>query len=417
MRDIELYAQILGIQSPWFVGNVVLQTEAGQVDIWLEHEPRAIWRCPECGRELTCRDHAEERAWRHLDTCQFKTFIHARIPRVECKDHGVRQVSVPWAEPGSRFTLLMERMIIDVISECSTIEGARKLMRISWDQTWGVMERAVKRGRARKEARMISYLGVDEKAFRKGHSYMTVVCDLMRGTVEYVAEERKKTSLEGFFKGLNEGQLNAIKAVTMDMWPAYFLAAMKWVPDAGSKIVFDRFHIMQHVGEAVDKVRRQEHKALMAEEDDTLKGSKYLWLYSLENLPEKHQVRFEELKEANLKTAKAWAMKESLRGLWKYLSQGWARRFLKKWCTWATRSGLVPMKKVAKMLLDHADNIVTFCQHRITNAVAEGLNSKIMSIKRRACGYRNKEHFKTAIYFFCGGLNLYPALSKTGATH
>ncbi len=107
-------------------------------------------------------------------------------------------------------------------------------------------------------------------------------------------------------------------------------ATMKWVPDAGRKIVFDRFHIMQHVGEAMDKVRRQEHKALMVKADDTLKGGKYLWLYSQENFPQKHQVRFEALKEANLKTGKAWAMKESLRGLWKYLSPGWANRFLKK---------------------------------------------------------------------------------------
>lgn len=196
MRDVDLYGQILGIKSPWFVDKVNLQTSEGRVDIWLEHKSKVLWTCPECGRELTCRDHAEERIWRHLDTCQFKTFIHARIPRVDCPEHGVKQVKVFWAEPGSRFTLLMERLVIDVLTECSTVEGARKLMRISWDQAWGVMERAVRRGMARKEQRKISYIGVDEKAFKKGHSYMTVVCDLLRGTVEHVAEERKKTSLE-----------------------------------------------------------------------------------------------------------------------------------------------------------------------------------------------------------------------------
>ncbi len=117
---------------------------------------------------------SEERIGRHLDTCQFQTFIHARIPRVDCPEHGARQANVFWAEPGSRFTLLMERLVIDVLTECSTVEGARKLMRISWDQAWGVMERAVRRGMARKELRKISYIGVDEKAFKKGHSYMTV---------------------------------------------------------------------------------------------------------------------------------------------------------------------------------------------------------------------------------------------------
>lgn len=416
MRDIDLYAQILGIDRPWYVEDVKLQTQAGQVDVWLSHEQGILWACPECGRELTCRDHAEKRTWRHLDTCQFKTFIHARIPRVDCPEHGVRQARVPWAEPRSRLTLLMERMAIDVLMACSTIEGARRLLRLSWDETWGVMERAVRRGMGRKEQRRISYLGVDEKAFRKGHSYMTVVCDLMRGTVEHVAEKRRTSSLEGYYRGLSRTQLEAVKAVTMDMWQPYFAATMKWIPGASGKIVFDRFHVMQHVGRAVDIVRRREHKALMAEGDSILKGTRYLWLYGEDRLPDRYRPRFDDLKQAHLKTAKAWAMKESLRDLWDYMSPGWAKRFLRKWCAWAVRSKIAPMKQVAETLRTHTDNIVTYCRHRITNAVAEGLNSKIMAIKRRACGYRNKEHFKTAIYFFCGGLNLYPA-SKTGATH
>jgi transposase len=417
MKDVELYARILGLAAPWSVQNVELKTSESRVDIWLEHEPRVAWACPECGLQLPCRDHAEERTWRHLDTCQFKTFLHARIPRVDCPVHGARQVSIPWAEPRSRFTLLMERFVIDVITECATIDGARRLVRLSWDETMGVMARAVRRGKARKERRKISYIGVDEKAFRKGHNYMTVVCDLIRGTVEHVADDRKKSSLEEYFDTLSETQVASIKAVSMDMWQPYFLATMGRVPDAARKIVFDRFHIMQHTCKAVDKVRRQENKALAAEGDNILKGSKYLWLYSLENMPDKHRPRFESLKASSLKTGKAWAMKESLRGLWEYLSPGWAKRFLKKWCSWAKRSKLEPMKKVANMLLDHADNIVTFCDHRRTNATAEGLNSRIMAIKRRACGYRNRDNFKMAIYFFCGGLSLYPALSKTGATH
>lgn len=416
MRDLDLYARILGIEKPWFVEDVKLQVEARRVDIRLSHGSGIQWPCPTCGKELSCRDHSEERTWRHLDTCQFRTFLHARIPRVECPEHGVVQVSVPWAEPKSRLTLLMERWAINVIGECATIEGARRLLGLTWDEAWGVMERAVRRGLSRKEQRSIHYLGVDEKAFRKGHSYMTVVCDLSRATVEHVAEKRKTASLEEYYRSLKREQLEGIRAVSMDMWPPYIKATRKWLPDAKDKIVFDRFHIMKHAGEAVDKVRRREHKELMAGKDDRLKGTKYLWLYKEENLPEKHRPTFEGLKAANLKTAKAWAMKESLSALWKYLSPGWARKFLKRWCEWAKRSRLEPMKKVAGMLRDHMENIVTFCRHRITNAVAEGLNSKIMAIKRRACGYRNKDHFKTAIYFFCGGLDLYPRC-KAGATH
>jgi len=163
------------------------------------------------------------------------------------------------------------------------------------------------------------------------------------------------------------------------------------MPAASHKIVHDRFHIMQHV----DKVRRQEHRELLSQEDERLEGTKYIWLYREENLPDKPDHL---LKATNLKVAKAWAMKESLSGLWNYLSTGWAKRFMKRWLTWVRKSDLPPMRKLGKML----------SRHQITNGAAEGLNSKIMAIKRRACGYRYREHFKTAIYFFCGGLDLYP---------
>lgn len=199
----------------------------------------------------------------HLDTCQFKTFLHARIPRVDCPEHGVLQVKVPWAEAKGRFTLLMERLIIDVLRECATVTGTCRLLRISWDEAWNVMDRAVRRGQGRKKAKPARYLGVDEKAFRKGHDYMTMVCDLLGGTVEYVAEERKTES-----------------------------------------------------------------------EDHRLKGTKYLWLYREENLPDKHRPTLKALKATTLKVAKAWAMKESLSALWNYLSVGWARRFMKRWLIW-----------------------------------------------------------------------------------
>lgn len=408
MRDTDLYGQILGIKSPWFVDNVELKIGEGRVDIHLAHQPGVLWACPECGKELSCRDHAEERTWRHLDTCQLKTFLHARIPRVACPEHGVTQVVIPWAEPRGRFTLLMERLVIDVLKECSTVTGACRLLSLSWDEAFGVMERSVRRGLSRKKSGTISYIGVDEKAFKKGHNYMTVVCDLTRGTVEHVAEERKIESLEEYYRTLSADQLSAIKAVAMDMWPAYFKATRKWVPEAMKKIVFDRFHIMKHTGEAVDKVRKQENKELMAQGDKTLKGTKYLWLYNEKNVPDKQRPTLASLKDTSLKVAKAWAMKESFNDLWNYLSPAWARLFFKGWHVWVTHSKLEPMKNVGKMLNDHLENILTFCTHRITNGAAEGLNSKIMTIKRKACGHRNKENFKTAIYFFCGGLDLYP---------
>ena len=389
------------------LSRVELNAKGQCVEVWAEHPEGVLWACPQCSRELPPYDHAEERTWRHLDSCQYQTHLHARIPRVECGEHGVVQVKVPWAQARSRFTLLFERLAIDVLGQCD-VTGATKILRISWDEAWGIMERAVKRGRQRKAPKVVRRLGVDEKAAAKGHRYLTLVCDLEQGTVEHIAEERKQESLDGYYQGLSEEQRAGIEAVAMDMWEPYIQATRQWVPEAGGKIVFDRFHVMGYLGKAVDTVRKQEHRALMASGDETLKGSKYLWLYSRENVPERRRDEFDALRRKELKVGRAWAIKEALRRLWHYVypASGW--KFWKRWYFWATHSRLQPIRKAAETIHRHIDNILTYYQHPVTNAMSEGLNSKIQKIKSMACGFRNIENFKTAIYFRCGGLDLYP---------
>ena len=408
MQDTKLFETILGIAAPWRVARVELKTDEKRVELWLEHEP-ARWACPDCGAELAGFDHAEERTWRHLDTCQFQTHLHAKIPRVQCPTHGVKQVRVPWAEPRSRFTLLMERLVIDLILQCSTVKGACAIAGISWDEAWGIMQRAVGRGQARKAARPITYIGVDEKAFRKGHRYHTVVCDLQRSTVECVAEERKTESLAVYYTQLTDDQKAALQAVAMDMWEPYIGATRDGLPDGADKIVCDRFHIMRDMTKAVDTVRKQEHREfLRAGQDSPLAGTKYVWLYSDERRPEQHAETFATLQALNLKVGRAWAIKEALRTLWTYQQAAAVKRFFTRWYAWAVRSRLEPVKQVAATLKRHLDGVLRFVKHPITNGVAEGLNSKIMSIKRKAGGFRNPKNFTTAIYFHCGGLDLYP---------
>jgi transposase len=408
MRDVELYRKILGLPDPWVVREVKLDLAGQRVEVEVDHPAGQAWSCPKCGQALPLHDHAPERSWRHLDTCQLQTILKARVPRVACPEHGVLQVTVPWAEPRSRFTQMMERWIIDVLQQCATVSGACRLLHLPWDAVFGVMQRAVKRGQVRKGPLSLRRIGVDEKAFRKGHSYTTIVSDIDRSTIEYMADKRTRESLAGFYETLSETQREQIQAVAMDMWEPYLQATSAHVPDASEKIVFDRFHIMQHVGQAVDTVRKAEHRALRAEGDNTLARTKYLWLYSRENLPDVRRAQLRKLMGQNLKVARAWAIKEALRHLWDYRREAWARRYFRSWFHWATHSRLEPMRQVAHMLKRRLDNILTYCRLRITNAVAEGINSKLMAIKRRACGYRNPEHFKTAAYFFCGGLDLYP---------
>lgn len=330
MQDTARYQYLLGLQSPWTVSRVNLDVNGQRVDVWAEHPEDVSWACPHCAKTLPLYDHADERTWRHLDSCQFQTYLHARIPRVECGEHGVVQILVPWAEPRSRFTLLFERLAIDVLSQCD-VTGATRILRISWDEAWGLMERAVTRGRERKGRKVVRRIGVDEKAAAKGHRYLTVVCDLEEGTVEHIAEDRTQESLEGYYAGLSQEQLDGLEAVAMDMWEPYVQATRARVPEAAEKIVFDRFHVMGHVGKAVDTVRKQEHRDLMASGDDTLKGSKYLWLYSRENVPDQRREEFHALMRQELKVGRAWAIKEALRRLWHYVypASGW--KFWKRW--------------------------------------------------------------------------------------
>src|ERR1039457_2798736 len=195
MQDHELYRRILGIESPWFVDSVDLKLESGEIHVHLRHDDVVDWPCPECGAACKLYDHQPERRWRHLDPCQYQTILHAEPPRSECREHGVKVVKLPWAEPSSRFTALFEALAIEWLKEASQ-KAVGEQLGLSWDEVHGLMERAVKRGLERREAESVSKLGVDEKAFRKGHSYFTLVNDLVNARVLYVAEGRQQASLD-----------------------------------------------------------------------------------------------------------------------------------------------------------------------------------------------------------------------------
>jgi len=381
MRDIDVFTKLLSLDRPWVVDQVVLDPDDHTIGIFLRHRSNARFRCPECSAVLPLYDHVALRRWRHLDHGSWMTWLQARIPRVSCLFHGVRQVHVPWALPGSRFSLGFEKHAIDTLLEADVL-GASRLLRLSWHETWGLMERAVARGLKAKRRRVIRHLGVDEKAIAKRHRYVSLVSDLDRGTVEFIAFDRKKSSLDVFYQSLSAKQLAGIEAVAMDMWEPFISSTREYVPDPEGKIVFDRFHIMKHMLEAVDAVRKAEHRRLQAEGDDTLKRTKYLWLFSEENIPEEQAEWFAHLKCLHLTTGRAWAIKESLRDLWSYQRKGWAQRHWKAWYFWATHSRLKPIVQVARLVKSHLANVLTYCDHRITNATSEGLNSKIQTVKK-----------------------------------
>jgi len=403
VRDCELYAQILGLAEPWDVAAVDLDLGAGSVVVHLARRSGAPLECPECGRACPGYD-AQPRRWRHLDTCQFRTILEAEVPRCHCPEHGVKQVRVPWAEPGSRFTALFERLAIDWMREAGRSAAARRLG-LSWSEADGIMQRAVDRGLARRTADPVWLLGVDEKSFQ-GREFVTVVCDLEEGTVLHVADGRGSEALRDCYAALTADQRSAVAAVAMDMHQPYVAATQAVLPDA--TIVFDRFHIAKLAGDAVDQVRRREAKALAAEGDDRLKGTRYSWLHNPLGEGREQRRAFAPLRASNLKTARAWAIKETLMDFFRYSQPAAARRFFAKWYAWAIRSRLDPMRRLARTLRSRLPLLLNWCRFPITNAVTEALNAKIQWIKYTARGFRSREGYRRAIYFHCGGLDLYP---------
>lgn len=410
MQDRELYAKILGIVSPWTISRVDLNLNlGGEVRVWIDYSEEESCSCPTCGAEASIHDRVE-RSWRHLDTCQYKTIITAQVPRIKCKEHKVQQLPVPWAEKNSRLTLLFERLIIDWLKESSTTAVADNL-KLSWKQVDGVMQRAVKRGLKRRKKQTPTRIGIDETSFQKRHEYVTVITDTVGGTVVEVLDDRKKEPLEKALKTFGKTALMNIKSVAMDMHAPFIAAVKECVPEAGAKIAFDKFHVIAHLTKAVNQVRRQEHLDLMENGDESLKGSRYIWITGQENLSDNQAQKLKDIKKIALKTSKAWMHKEIARNLWYFKSKRHALRSWKKWCSDAFKSGIAPIQRAASMVSNHLQGIITAILLKVTNARGESMNNKIQHLKKIAYGFRNRKRFKNAILFHLGGLDLYPRFS------
>ena len=402
----EHYAVLLGLAESWRVVDVDLDLNGLRVCIELESTGRP-YVCSECGVECPLKDHAPQRQWRPLDTMQFETVLVARVPRTNCPQCGVKTCQVPWSEPHGRFTVMFEAFAIRVLQAAGSVEQARQLLGLNWESAQRIMDRAVERGLFHRKLDDIKHVGMDEKSFGKGHDYVSVMVDIDGSRVLEVAAGHDEQSADELWKTLSEEQKGGVEAVAMDMWQAFENSAVSNVPNA--EIVHDRFHISKHLNEAVDKVRRQEHKALMKEGDETLKGSKQLWLYNPENISDEQWAQFEALKNMELKSSRAWAIREQFRWFWEYRYAGCAKKFFGLWYQWASRCQLDPVKKVAKMLKKRLNNILTWFRHPISNGPAEGFNSRIQSLKSAARGFRNFLNYRTRILFFCGKLDLRPA--------
>lgn len=414
MNDTQLYTQLLGIEAPWSVTSVELNSDIQEVLVRVEILQRGShFPCPECGKSCALHDHREERRWRHLDSCGFSTFMLARVPRVNCNEHGVKTINVPWSSPHSRFTQAFESFAIAVLQSTMVQSKAAALLRLSSAQIYEVMHRAVKRGMERRNQDASktapAHLGLDEKSFRKGHKYISVLTDSDGRRVLDVAEGRTLDAAKSLLhKALTPSQRAGVQSITMDMWRAFMGAASELLPQAD--LIHDRFHVVKYLNQAVDQIRRTEHRQLTAANGtkSPLNRTKYLWISNPENLSPARRALLDAVRENDLMTSRAWAFKEAFREFFEAESINEARTFFLNWTQFAQELGCKPLTKVALMIGDHLQGLLNYHRHHKTNATAEGLNSQIQCLKTNAHGFRRFENFRVAILFFFGKLELSP---------
>jgi len=403
----DLFRELFAIVPPWEI--VKIERETGGID----HSPGKILfelamkpglvPCPECGRACK-RPDTRTREWRDRDMVGWRTVLRAKVPRARCPKHGIRLAQAPWAERNARLTMRLETALIDDVAELSLAQAARK-WGLSWDQRDGVKSRAVRRGLARRAPPSLAHLGIDETSFQKGQQDVTVVSDRARRKVLSVAEGRSGEALEPFYEQLGRDGCAGVKTVAMDMARGYLKVTRE---QTGAEICIDRFHVAVLLNKAVAQVLHAERKRLSREQDFRLKGTRYVWLKSPAKLSPERQRQLTRLRQSDLKVARAWALKERFRDVWNIQDPEVLRLALQLWRRRAMRSGLSPIKRAARTLKRHLEEIINACAWGVTNALAESLNSRIQWLKRQACGFRNVERFRMAIYFHLGKLDMYP---------
>jgi len=398
----ELFRVALGLAEPWKVSKIEFSQEHHQLDLWLDFPGGSRFACPECGRSGCGVYDSTERVWRHLNFFQHKTLLHARQPRIECPDHGVKTIEVPWARSGAGFTLLMEAFILVLVQGGMTPRQAGRLVDEHDTRVWRVLQYYVDKARAEADFSTVTTMGVDETSRAKGHHYISVFMDLdeEHRRVLFATEGKDAGTVKAFRQDLEAhgGQVGQIEEACLDMSAAFIGGLTEQFPQA--QLTFDNFHLMQLLGEAVDQVRREEQRT-----HPELKGTRYIWLKNEWNHTGEQAKTFERLRSSKLATVRATHLKSVFQDLFVCDSVVEAEPLLKRWYFWATHSRIGPIIKAAKTIKKHWAGVLRWFVSRISNGVLEAINSLIQSAKAKARGFRNSRYLITMVYLIAGKLD------------
>lgn len=400
MKDLDIFQAALGLDEEWIVVKAEFKAQEKRLDIYLDFTPGTQFPCSVCGIKNGVYDTAE-RTWQHLNFFQYATYIHARLPRVNCQTDGVKQIQVPWARERSGFTLLFEAMIM-TLADKMPVRSIADMVGVHDTRIWRIIEHYVNKDVDNLDCSKVRRIGVDETSSKRGHNYVTLFVDMDTSKVIFVTKGKDSDTLKAFKDhiGMHKGDAEQIAEFSSDLSPAFISGVAKYFPKA--HITFDKFHVMKLLNAAVDETRRSEQ---IQEKD--LKSSRYVWLKNPCNLSKKQQKKLDSLSSKKLKTGRAYRMKLLFQELFTY-DEDRAIAGLKKWYVWATHSRLEPIKVFAKTLKKHWDGIVRWFKTKLTNGILEGLNSLVQAARVRARGYRSVDYFKVMIYMVAGKMGRLP---------
>lgn len=399
MEELPIFTAALGLESPWYIKQVYFEVHDKGKSLYIEVAHKKRTKFSYEGEDYPVYDH-QNRKWRHLNFFQHECFLYGSVPRVQTKDGKVRLVDVPWARPGSSFTLLFEHDVLNLVRDGLSASTTGSRTGISNKQVFRIISRHVSSALSHQELSPITELSVDETSSKKGHNYLTVLADRQAKKVVGLAAGKDQ---EAFAHALVDMEVRGayrdeVQTVTMDMSKSYIAGVSQTMPQA--EIVFDRFHIVSKMNEAVDKIRRADQK-----EFTELKNTRYLWLRNNSSLHEEQRQKIHGLSQVYPQIGEAYRLKELLKVVLDNAVGSKSIAPLEEWIEEAWASGLEPVMNFVNMLNTHWYGIQSYFKKIANNAYAERVNLKIQEIKRIAKGYRNIQNYILMIYFHLGGLD------------
>ena len=396
----KLFEAALGIADPWFIQGVDFDAAKKTLTIGVDFIAGSRFAVPGIDGAHPVHDTVTKRL-RHLNFFQHECYLEVRMPRVRLPDGGVRLVEPDWVGKLAGFTLLFEALVLTLCREMPFAAVAR-LVNLSWHRVAAICGRYVDLALTEADFSEVARLAVDETSRAKGHDYITLFADADGRRVLFVAEGRGADTVEAFADDLlgHGGKPEAIESVSIDMSPAFIKGCAEHLPNA--RITFDKFHVVAHASQAVDKTRRIEQKT-----DPSLKGLRWTLLKDRSRLSQGAQADLDALvaQFTTKRTARAWLYREQLRDILDRKQINVVRGMLSQWCTNVMRSKVEPMKEVARLIRNHMEGIVAWAQTRQTNGFLEALNGLFQAAKRKARGYGRFSTIRTVIFLIAGKLD------------